>query len=352
MKNKKVLVIALIALAVFVGVYTSTTNMLSGNGGIVEVDSEKDGDENKEVEPLELPYKAPLTGEPLENEMLLRPLAVVVENSPNARPQSGLKQADVVYEVLAEGGITRFLVIYQQGTAELIGPVRSARHYMAYMAHDFDGVFVHVGGSPQGLTYVGQNTVANLNAYYIASGEFWRTSDRRAPHNLYSSTEKMRSLMKKRNLERDTEINAWPFLAKGEVSSGGSVAEEITIKYPVQISHVRYLYDENKNNYKRYMGGVPHLDRESESQLTADNIIVQYANTRAIPGDNQGRLDIDVVGAGEAVIFTNGRAYEANWKKSDKRSRTIYTDKQGEEIPLTPGSTWVQIVRTNTEVVY
>lgn len=355
MRAKIIAGIVVVAIVAGVGIYSLISSMLSNSEEVLAPEEDKevviDKEKDEDIEEV-LPFTTPLTGIPTEEEVLVRPLAVTVENSPNARPQSGLKDADVVYEMLAEGGITRFLAIYQHGQAENIGPIRSARHYSAYLAHDFDGVYVHVGGSPMGLDYVRQREVENLDAFYIATGEFWRTSDRRAPHNLYSSTDNMRNLLEERNLERKPNFSPWPFVEADQPLSEGLAASEVNIMYPLQISQVRYVYNKSDNMYYRYMAGKPHLDRQSESQLTAANIIVQFVNTNAIPGDTEGRLNIQVVGQGRALVFSNGYAYEAVWEKSGKRDRTVFKSSDGKEISLVPGQTWIQLVRTNTQVDY
>lgn len=351
MSNKNIVAIILVlALVIGVGAYSVFNNMLNKP-------LEEETNAQEQVEPAitdeeekEPAIIAPLTGLAVEEKITRRPLAVTIENSPAARPQSGLREADVVYEVLAEGGITRFLAIYHQGDAKNVGPIRSARDYLAYLSHDFDGVFVHVGGSPGGLAYVEQKSVDNLNAFYIASGEFWRTKDRVAPHNLYSNTEQMRSLMVKRKMEKDTQIQAWPFLKKDEVFANGQECEYLKIYYPQGFSVVEYEYDPDLRVYARTMGGKPHLDRESNLQLSAKNVIIQYANTKVI--DGEGRLNIGVVGSDKAIVFTNGKVYQGKWSKKDKRSRTIFTTNEGEEIPLATGQTWIQIVRKDTQVEY
>jgi len=335
--------------------------LVVGMGAFVIINSMLDKPEDEEVpvvvEPTgETDIKeatsiiAPLTGLSVVEELIRRPLAVTIGNSPQERPQSGLKEADVVYELLAEGGITRFLAVYQQGNAENVGPIRSARDYLAYLAHNFDGVFVHNGGSPGGLAYVEQPSVVNLDAFYIASGEFWRTKDRIAPFNLYSKTSEMRKLMEKRGLDQKTSLELWLFSKPGEEFPGGRASEYLKIYYPQAYSLVEYRHEPDLNLYARFMGGKPHLDRESGLQLSARNIIIQYADTKVI--DGEGRLDIAVVGSGKALIFTGGKVYDAVWKKADKRSPTVFTNAQGEKIPLTPGQTWIQLVRTGTQIDY
>ncbi|MDW7675425.1 MAG: DUF3048 domain-containing protein, partial [Bacillota bacterium] len=183
MANKKILGIAIAGLLiVIVGTYSIMNSLLAKPEEEVPAVVDIIDEEIEEIEEVEeTGILAPLTGMAVEQQIAKRPIAITIENSPAARPQSGLREADVVYEVLAEGGITRFLAIFQQGEADMIGPIRSARDYLAYMSHDFDGVFVHIGGSPGGYAYVNQKSVANIDAFYIGSGEFWRTKDRIAP---------------------------------------------------------------------------------------------------------------------------------------------------------------------------
>ncbi len=347
-KDKKILAaLIIVGIAIGISAFTYLNNML--DKPVDPVVEQQPAEENEAEESQQPAYVAPLTGTPVDKPVLRRPIAITVENSPGARPQSGLKDADLVYEVLAEGGITRFLAIYHNNDTDNVGPIRSARDYLAYMSHDYDGVFVHVGGSPGGLAYVGQSSVANLNAFFIATGEFWRTKDRKAPHNLYSKTSEIRKLMVKQGYERDKEISGWPYLAPDQEFAGTS-APSLKIFYPSAVSVVEYQYVPELKVYARNMGGKPHIDRESGLQLAAKNIIVQFADTKVI--DGEGRLSINLTGSGKALVFSGGKVIDAKWTKKDNRSRTVFTDANGAEIALAPGQTWIQIVRTDTKVEY
>ena len=149
-------------------------------------------DEPEEITPPPLPFTYPFTGIGTDTEMKQRPLVVMVENSPKARPQDGLYKADIVYEVLAEGEITRFISVFQSQTADVIGPVRSLRPYFAQIGHGLDGLIVHAGWSQDAINYVKKFKLANFDQVYGDDKYYWRDKSRKAPHNLYTKTELIR----------------------------------------------------------------------------------------------------------------------------------------------------------------
>jgi len=170
--------------------------------------------------PEPAPYTAPLTGLAVEAPVTQRPLAVMINNAPAARPQSGLSQADIVYEVLAEGGITRLIGIFQsQAGIEKIGPIRSIRPYLIRLGESYGGVLVHAGGSPEAYSIIQKQGKQDLDEIGNAGAFFWRAKDRKAPHNLYSSDEKLREAAAKLGYDQQVQVPQYSFLA--EESAGG-----------------------------------------------------------------------------------------------------------------------------------
>lgn len=294
---------------------------------------------------------SPLTGEQVPKENLLRrPLAVMIENSPAARPQSGLDKADLVYEMPAEGAITRFMAVFLQSDTAVLGPVRSARPYFIARALDYDAVYVYCGGSEAAKEMVRQERIAALDEFGIGRRAFWRIKGRKAPHNLYTDTEKLRLVAAEKGYEQEPEIKPFEFLAEGEPVTGGTVSDGPVINYPKAYSVASFKYDRTRNVYLRYTGGRPHIDNITGEQLTARNIIVQYVNTKVI--DNEGRLSLKMNGDGRALLFTGGQVYQGRWHKSGLRFRTVFTDENGKEIKLNPGRTWISVVPVSTRVEY
>ena len=293
--------------------------------------------------------RCPLTGEKVtETALQRRPLAVMIENSPAARPQSGLNKADIVYEMLAEGDITRFMAVFLHGDAGELGPVRSARPYFIERALDYNAVYVHCGGSEAAKQMVSQEQVAHLDEFSIGRRAFWRVRTRKAPHNLYTDTEKLRRVAAQKGYEEMPEITPFRFSEAGETAAAGRASAGPTIHYPRVYNVAMFKYDNKQKLYKRYTGGRPHKDSFTGEQLTARNIIVQYVNTKVI--DEAGRRAMNMEGSGRALLFTGGKVYEGRWNKAGLRSRTVFSDEYGEEFKLNPGQTWIEVVPQRTRV--
>ncbi|MGE5620641.1 MAG: DUF3048 domain-containing protein [Sphingomonadaceae bacterium] len=275
------------------------------------------------------------------------PLAVVVENFVDARPQSGLAAADIVYEALVEGGITRFLAIYIDGRAEAVGPIRSARHYFAYLAAEHDATFVHIGSSPQGYAALDATGVVNLDETYGDPG-FWRAKTRYAPHNAYTSTDLLRPTLEK---VRKPTPDPWAGFAFRTDSSPieGPEARELTIGYATDYS-AKYAYAPESKLYRRYMDGLPHRDQETDEQVAPRNLVVQFVGAWVI--DGEGRLDMAQVGQGKALFFRDGVLTEGRWHKPSLGSVTRWYDSEGKPLLFNPGKIWVQIVPPGTRLDY
>lgn len=293
----------------------------------------------KETLPISL-----LTGLEVKPEVLeRRPIAVTIENYWEARPQSGIDKADVVYEILAEGGITRLLAIYQQNDAAEIGPVRSARPYFLQRVLEYDPMFAHVGGTPQALNDVAKFKIPDLNEMYLGTVVFWRAKDRAAPHNTYTSTEKMRQYGKDKGYEQKVNVPGFVFLQKGEENKNGTDAKKVNIAYSARENKVIYEYDAANKRYNRsHVTGV-HMDKVTNKQLTAQNILIQFVPYTVIE-PVKGYLSMQMNGQGKAMLVTQGKVYQGKWSKKGDRDKTYFTDDAGQEFKLNPGQTWIQVV--------
>lgn len=308
-----------------------------------------------------------------------RPLAVMIENHSEARPQSGLSKADIVYEAVAEGGITRFLAIYlcdaiAQDT--LLGPIRSARTYYLDWASEYGAtpLYVHVGGAnlPGPANALGQiqeygwggRNGNDLNQFSIGYPTFWRDYDRlgrtvATEHTMYSTTEKLWQVGKDRgwtSKDPDTMID-WqelytPWTFSEEAETGTGVAEEIDFGFweGYEDYGVIWRYDPETRLYERINGGSPLKDLNNDSKLTAKVIIVQLTDERG-PIDELKHMIYRTIGTGKALIFQDGKVLEATWRKSDRTTRTVYTSsKTGREVVYLPGKIWIEIVPTGNSV--
>lgn len=279
-----------------------------------------------------------------------RALAVIIDNTPEARPQTGLEYADVILELPVEGGITRFLAIITQEEAELVGPVRSARPYIIDAAHDYDAILVHAGGSLEALEAIerdNMNHMDEISGSLNVQSAFWRIPDRTKPHNLYGSVESLRQAAVKEKYNLSPRPFPYPYLEKDKEVSGDKV-EDITIFYPNRDCEVRYLYDSGKKAYIRYTAGKPHLTEKGE-QLLAANIIIQFVPYRYTDGD--GHLEMILHGQGKALFFREGKVEEGNWYKTPGKS-TSFNDKNGKKVEMLPGPIWIQVVNNSTRIDY
>lgn len=295
---------------------------------------------------------SPLDGRKAQDEAALqrRPMAVMFDNHPNARPQTGLNQAEVVYEILAEGGITRFMGLFLREQPEVIGPVRSARHYFVQLAAEFDPYYVHVGFSPQARAEIDRLGILNLDDGKGAGG-FFRSADRKSPHNLYISLPKARAWADQRGWEKKAAPRAgFKFAAEPQLAGKTAKALRISIPGAYQGYYVEYAYDDAKGAWLRSVDGEPHVDAATSEQLAARTVVVQFVPTRAIPGDTAGRIDMDIVGSGRAQIFAAGQVVQGRWRKPGVRIPTSFVDADGKPIEFAPGQVWIQVLPTNAEV--
>jgi len=249
-----------------------------------------------------------------------RPLSIMVENSEGSRPQSGLDKADIVYEVLAEGGITRFLAIYYDQDAEEVGPIRSARPYFVSKSLEHQAIYVHVGGSEEAYNFIKEEKIDDINEL-VDFQPFWRSTDRKPPHNLYTSTINLRKEANKLGYIEMLKKQEYQFeIDRNEKLTGGET-DSIVIPYNSSYT-VSYKYVPESMKYIRFMNGEPHIDAKTKEQIAVDNVIIQFAGTKII--DEEGRLAVDFVGKGTGLLFFKGNSTEITWEKPDLRARTLF----------------------------
>ena len=291
--------------------------------------------------PPEVHY-SPLTGEKVKNRAATKKpvYAIIVENSPNARPQSGLKDAEMIYEAVAEGGITRFMVLYQQRSPSLIGPVRSVRHYHLDLVKPYQASLAHVGGSPTALRQVRAGGWRDLEQMYN-SGGYWRAADRYAPHNVYTNGNKLAALNKQK---RYTSSNAVGFTRKSVKAPEKPNARQITINLSSSLYNSTYTYDAKKQLYTRYQGGEVHRDRE-RGAITARVIVAMRVNER---NNSAGEKVTTTIGSGKATVFQKGQATNVTWRRSSSNQQLKFYLKNGKEFSLDRGNTWVSLVPNST----
>lgn len=278
-----------------------------------------------------------------------RPFVVMIDNHPNAYPQAGMDSAALVFEALAEGGITRYMAVFVDGISpdrDMIGPVRSARDYFVRWAINFRGLYTHAGGSPTGLE-LAESSPAIVNADGLradAEAAFWRDAAREAPHNLYTSSTRLREYLRQAapGTFEDRELG---FLFKPDAPADQRPPEQqIDYFFIYADDPAGWRYDPASNSYGRIRRGKPHIDAISREQLRFKNVLVIEVAEQAIAGDDQGRIEQQVIGEGRGVALLDGQAQPMRWRKANDRAALRFYTPAGAELALNPGPTWIAVL--------
>jgi hypothetical protein len=292
----------------------------------------------------------PLTGlvAPDAEAITRRPLSVKIENSPAARPQTGLNAADVVYESVAEGGITRFNAIFQSDVPKTVGPVRSARLSDLWIVPQYHALFVFSGASYQVNSAVKRAKLPNLSQDAGVSAPYSRSSSRSAPHNLYLNTRKAYAEAAKRKMAVTDDVPRLQFSPR--MLAASTPIKSVTIPFSYA-NKVTWTYKEAAKRYYRVNDGKKHIDDATNKQIAADNVVVLWARYIASSRDKLGSTtyDIDLGGSGRASVFRNGQRLDGTWN-SDNTAPPRFTAADGTPIKLAPGSTWFQVIPLNVNI--
>ena len=274
------------------------------------------------------------------------PLGIVIENHPDARPQTGLENASVIYETATEGGITRFLAMFSPYDSDVLGPVRSARTYFVSWISDYDAFFGHVGGNLDALEKIKQEGILDLDQFALGQKAYWRQpeSGKAVEHTMYASTVKLYSEAENKGWPKEGSYTGWKFKDEVPLEQRPQSAE-VTINFSSPTYKVNWQYDPNKNIYLRNMAGAPHKDKVTDNQLFTKNIVVQQVEKWNSPTTiNEAGYAMKTVGSGNAYVFFDGKKIDATWKKETEESRTFFYDLQGNEIQFNAGPTWIEIM--------
>lgn len=297
--------------------------------------------------PVAVVITSPLTGLPVTAAQAKRPVTgVMIENSDFARPQSGLREAGVVFEGIAEAGITRFLALYQEAKPLNIGPIRSARPYFLDWDLGFGAPLAHVGGSPEALRDIKTWHVKDLNEFYYG-GYYHRISSREAPHNVYTSMAKLNAIEK---LNHWTASHFTGFLRKKDSPAKTPTATTINFNISWSDFFVRYRYDAKHNAYLRWEGGAKHLDATTGKQLEP-KVVVGLVMPYKLESDGY-HSDYSTIGKGKAYIFQDGTVTIGTWSKPTMTSQFTFAGADGKPIRLNAGQTWLTALGLASEVHY
>ncbi len=302
--------------------------------------------------PTPLLVPAPLTGLLVTPAVAARhPIAVMIDDLGPARPQSGLSEASVVWQAPAEGGIPRYMAIFQDTLPKAIGPVRSSRYYYIAWAAEWRAIYAHSGGSPQAkatLAAKGHGQYVFNGDEFRFSGTFHRITTKAPPHNLYTTGAKLRAMGKFLGAKDGTYKAVWQFAPDAPLESrpyGGT----ITVGYPYNT--IKYTYDRTTNTYLRSVTGqARETDAIDGTRIAPKNVIVMRMAFGPLNDGHPGapRLEATVVGHGTAWISTNGKTIKGTWKKTAITKPTLFFDASGDPVTLTAGQTFVQVVTMST----
>lgn len=296
----------------------------------------------------------PLTGLPVspkygegglltENASTTRPFAVMIDNTPEARPQYGLHRADIVYHLLTEGGVTRYLALFSSQPAERIGPVRSARPYFIRHAQDWDAIYVHSGGSATALQILQENPsrISDLNEF--SNGPyFWRTRITQ-PHNLFTSSELLLAATVKREIPLTLDaVPTWGFT--NDLYPGAPSTTSLSIPYQMESMNVSYQYNADTDSFDRTQGKSAQYDKIDGKRISPANVLLVFKHYADISDPLKlGLIDFADNGAGEIILLTKGQQIRGRWSRA-KDGPTVYSTNTGRTLFLSPGQTFIEVL--------
>jgi len=275
----------------------------------------------------------------------IRPIAVMVDNDDkNARPQAGLEDAYLIYEMPVEGGATRFMALFQSAETEKIGPVRSSRHYFLDYAMENDAIYTHFGWSPKAMQDISAYGINKINGILGEDGNvFWREEKYRGDwHSAYTSIANIKSQIAKKGFETQTQHEIGLKFADEELDRNTqSPAHTVSLNYSSRY-HTSYAYNSQAGMYEKSIGAEPHVMQSGET-LAFKNIIIELIYDTAL-GDGSARRDIRTAGSGKGYYISNGQCEEITWSKPSRNANTVYTTSDGTELMMNPGKTVINII--------
>ena len=338
--KKKNLIILIAVILVLVAAIITSVILLSKGNQTNENNNQKEPStpQNEETEEISI----------VDINNTSRPYAVMINNLAAARPyHTGLQDAYLVYEIIVEGGITRYLALFKDQDNEVVGSVRSARHYYLDYVLENDAYYVHWGWSPQAQSDISDLDIDNLNGLTYGSPYFFRqnisgvNTEHTGYTNLNALKNKAEDLGYRSETNRDLLLN---YSATSiELPEDATDATTIDIKYSSSTT-TNYVYDSEAKVYKQFVNDKEHTDYETKEQYTVKNILIYKIGNTTITGDSKGRQDLDNIGSGEGYFITEGKVVPITWEKDSRSSQTVYRYENGEEITVNDGNTWIHIV--------
>lgn len=364
MFNPRTIIIALVTLIFFVfSIYFYLSKKTSSDQEAVEnkpfVEQVKEQFKEK-PKPIAInPLNGVQVFDPKTAENLKRfPIGVMVNNAVPARPQSGLHQADLIYEIVAEGGITRYLALFLSETPNIVGPIRSVReYYLPFVKENGNASLMHIGYSPQAFQKIPEWQVFSIG---LKGADFYRDNHGNlsvaTEHTAYSAGQDLFDFSQKLRGGENLNHESWVFKDSKLSLENYKEVKSVQADFWYEGDYSAYFkYDDSKNEYVRFTGvsdtGSPQilLDRETKNEIRVKNVIIQLAEEFPIPNDDKNRLDYKVIGFGKSYVLLDGMVIEGTWKKDSLSSRTRFYNLLGKEIALNRGKTWISIVPSRNE---
>lgn len=310
-----------------------------------------------------------------------RPLAVMIENSSEARPHSGLSLADVVYEAVAEGGVTRFMSVFYCGGALgniNVAPVRSARTYYLDWVSEYDALYNHVGGAntigdnitkttpeADAISQIDKYGIKDLDQFGISYPDCFRNPDRldhpvATEHSMVCLTDNLYKIGEERgwtNVDEDgiawdKNFVEWKFKDDSKIEDR---PEALSVDFGFWDGYTQYdvkwVYDKQTNSFKRYNGGVEQKDLETDQTIMAKNVIIQFSEESVSVDENKHNL-YETIGQNDALIVQDGKAVKGTWNKKNRLARTLFYDSKGTEVKFNRGQIWIEVIPEGNKVVY
>lgn len=276
----------------------------------------------------------------------------MIDNHPDAYPQTGLDEAALVFEALAEFGLTRYMAVFAPSIAPLkgeVGPVRSARLYFVQWAMGLSAIYAHAGGSPTGLERLDADADTLVINFDALAGDneatlFRRESSRFAPHNLYTNQDHVETYATAHPGAGEPALEQVGYLFAPDAPLVAPAASGLGYYFLYSDDPVSWQYQPETNRYLRFRRGRPHVDAVSGDQLWFKSVVVMEVEEAPIPGDPKARIDQQVVGSGAAMVFANGDAIPATWRKTAENAPLQFFASSGAELVFPPGPMWIAAV--------
>lgn len=357
MKDKKKLkiiaIVAAIVLVILIGVLTAViinrnntkntvdSNIQSNEAEEITVQIEKERDKDVQI----------FSGTD-------RPVAVMIDNNVNAWPQYSINKAYIVYEIIVEAQETRLMALFKNTDVDMVGPVRSSRHYFLDYAMENDAIYGHLGWSPKAKKDISSLSVNNINGQFYDTGSartstsrYWREPSRRAPHNAFTSIGSLYSIAKDLGYRTTSDAKSVLNYVSHEVELNDGINAN-TVSIPYSSSNiVKYEYNSELGKYERYSKGTKQKDGSTGEDVVVKNIIITFAKNELLNGnDKKGRQDVHDVGTLDGYYITNGKAIKIKCEKNNRQSQTVYKDLSGNEIEVNDGNTFIQVCPINADV--